>query len=93
MESLLNLKKEIVHLLLEHGADPLVQDGLGNCPAHVVPQFQSPDTVKLFSLLAATEDVLLLQNEARVKPGILHLTLPPQKCCLLGRNSFPLASK
>ena len=75
-----NLKAEIVHVLLEHGADVTARDDSHSTPLHLASSNWSPNIVRLLIEHDADVDVvdenhktplLLASSGVSVKPALL----------------------
>jgi len=59
-----NADCDTVETLLHHKADPLACDLHGDCPAHLLPLQMEAHTTPLFAMLAASDEVLAICNNA-----------------------------
>jgi len=59
-----NADCDAVESLLKHKADPLMCDLQGDCPAHLLPLHMHERTTRLFAMLAPSDKVLAICNNA-----------------------------
>ena len=79
---------EIVRMLIQSRANVTLQDRKGNCAAHEVTLISNSNTLEMMEMLAADEEVLMLNNNAGVSPVNRFRTWTVTE---LGGGKFPAA--